>query len=53
MIFSGPVVLVVLALLAIVVGITLLKTRWRRVPLEKAERAKPITERRVSGGEDD
>jgi hypothetical protein len=45
--------IVVVFLLGIVVGVTLLKTRWKRVPLEQAERAKPATERRVSGGEDD
>ena len=53
MVFNGPVILVVVVLLAIVVGVTLLKTRWKRAPLEQAERAKPVTERRVSGGEDD
>ena len=45
--------IVVVLLLGIVVAVTLVKTNWRRVPLERAERAKPQEDKRVSGGEDD
>lgn len=45
--------IVVVFLLGIVVAVTLLKTNWKRAPLERAERAKPAEEHRVSGGEDD
>jgi hypothetical protein len=45
--------IVVVFLLAVVVVVTLLKTRWKRLPVERAERAKPTEERRVSEWEDD
>jgi len=45
--------IVVVLLLGVVVVVTLLKTNWRRTSLEQAERAKPLEDKRVSGGEDD
>lgn len=45
--------IVVVVLLGIVVAVTLGKTKWKRTTPEQAVAVKPLTSRRVSGGDDD